>query len=149
MLAKVRVKTLSRQVSLDVAKAFDSLNHDILLYKLSKLGFNEHSVSWFNSYLTRTQVVKFGNNVSSERSVITGIGQGTILGPLLFILYINDIVSAVTSLKVNMYADDCILYTSGNDWNRMKLKIQPEIDNIYLWCTRNRLKINEAKSKVL
>ena len=142
-------KKLTSCVCLHVAKAFDSINHDLLLYKLSKLGLNDHSVAWFKSYLTRTQVVKFGNNVSTVKPVVTGIGQGTILWPLLFIIYINDIVSVIKTLKVNMYADDCILYTSGNDWKRMSLKIQPEIDNVHLWCTANRLKINESKSKVL
>ena len=105
--------------------AFGSLNHDILLYKLSKIGFNQNSIAWFKSYLSRTQVVKCDNNISSELPIVTSIGQGTILGPLIFIFHINDIVRAINSLKINMYADDCILFTSGNDWNKMMHKIQP------------------------
>ena len=116
---------------------------------MSKIGFSEHTCNWFRSYLNRTQVVKFDNILSSELNVQTGIGQGTILGPLIFIFYINDIVSVLDVLKVNMYADDCILYTSGNEWNRMSQKIQPELDNIHEWCTANRLRLNIDKSKML
>ena len=142
-------KKVIGSVCLDVAKAFDCVNHDILLFKLGKIGFSENTIAWFKSYLTRTQIVEFDNVSSSQKSFITGIGQGTILGPLLFIFYINDITSVIHTLKINMYADDYILYTSGNDWNRMLQKIQPEIDNVQLWCTTNRLKINETKSNVL
>ena len=119
------------------------------MYKLAQIGFNRHTIDWFKSYLTRTLVVKFGSTTSQEASVITGIGQGTILGPLLFIFYINDITSVIEDLKLNMYADDCVLYASGNDWNRMILKIQPEVDDIYSWCLANQLKLNVSKSKVL
>ena len=94
-------------------------------------------------------MVNYNNNVSRSLVVKTGIGQGTILGPLLFIFYINDITSVINNVKINMYADDCVLYSSGNDWNRMTLKIQPELDNIHEWCEYNRLKLNVDKSKSL
>ena len=81
--------------------------------------------------------------------VQTGIGQGTILGPLIFIFYINDLVSATGNQKINMYADDCILFSSGNNWNRMVDQIQIDLDSVDFWCQRNRLKLSESKSKVL
>ena len=68
---------------------------------------------------------------------------------MLFIFYINDIVTVLNHLKINMYADDCVLYTSGNEWNTMKDDIQPELSKIQLWYTDNRLKVNVEKSKVL
>ena len=142
-------KKLIGAVCLDVAKAFDCINHDILLVKMSKIGFNALSLKWFKSYLTRTQVVKYNDLVSSTLPVKTGIGQGTILGPLLFIFYINDIISTTQHLKINMYADDCILYSSGNDWNKMILNIQPELDNIQKWCDNDKLRLNVNKSKSL
>ena len=142
-------KKIISSVCLDVAKAFDSINHDLLLYKLSKIGFSNASLAWFKSYLTRTQRVTFESTISPELPIITGIGQGTILGPLRFIFYINDIVSVIRNMKINMYADDCMLYTSGNDWSRMILKIQPEIANVQRWYDTNRLKINVNKSKTL
>ena len=142
-------KKLIGGVCLDVAKAFDCLNHDILLYKMQKIGFTDGTIDWFRSYLTRSQVVKYNDNLSTVKNVKTGIGQGTILGPLLFIFYINDVIAVTNSLKINMYADDCILYCSGNDWNRMKLKMQPELDSLQSWFTHNRLKLNTNKSNVL
>ena len=74
---------------LDVAKAFDCINHKILLQKMSKIGFDANSILCFKSYLSRSQCGKYNNNISSELQVKTGIGQGTLLGPLIFILYIN------------------------------------------------------------
>ena len=130
-------KKIIGTICLDVAKAFDCLNHDLLLYKMSKIGFCNNSIAWFKSYLSRTQVLKFDNNVSTELPVQTGIGQGTVLGPILFIFYINDIISVIRTMKINMYADDCILFTSGNDWQKMLEKMQPEIDNIQRWYNNN------------
>ena len=142
-------KKIISTICLDVAKAFDCINHDLLLYKMSKIGFCINSLAWFKSYLTRTQIVKFDNNVSTELHVQTGIGQGTILGPIIFIFYINDIISVMRRLKINMYADDCILYTSGNDWSKISEKIQLEVDNVQRWYDSNMLKVNVNKSKVL
>ena len=136
-------------VCLDVAKAFDCINHDILLYKMSKIGFSITTVSWFKSYLTRRQVVKYDNIVSDVTNVKTGIGQGTILGPLLFIFYINDLIAAINMLKVNMYADDCILHCSGNDWTRIHQRIQPELNILQEWFNLNRLKLNIKKCSTL
>ena len=116
---------------------------------MSKIGFCNNSLAWFKSYLTRTQVVKFDNNVSTELRVQTGIGQCTILGPIIFIFYINDIISVMRRLKINMYADDCILYTSGNDWSKIREKIQPEIDNVQRWYDNKTVKVHVNKSKVL
>ena len=116
---------------------------------MSKIGFDQPTIRWFKSYLTRTQVVKFNNSLSQKLPVKTGIGQGTILGPLLFIFYINDITSTLKHLKLNMYADDCILYSSGNDWDRMKQIIQPELDDVIIWCEHNRLRLNVHKSDSL
>ena len=142
-------KKLMCAVCLDVAKAFDCINHDILLYKMSKIGFQENTIRSFNSYLSRTQVVCYNDVESSKVSVKTGIGQGTILCPLIFIFYINDLISIVDKFKVNMYVDDCILYSSGNNWNRMSQILQPELDKMHAWCTHNRLKLNVKKSKTL
>ena len=134
---------------LDVCKAFDCINHDLLLYKMGKIGFNGNTIRWFKSYLTRTQTVKFNDVLSSALTVRSGIGQGTILGPLIFIFYINDIVGSVGNLKINMYADDCVLFKSGNSWSRMVGNIQSDLDHVDQWCQRNRLKLSESKSKVL
>ena len=142
-------KKLFSAICLDVCKAFDCINHTVLLFKLSKIGFSPLCLTWFKSYLTRTQVVNFNGVTSTALSCVTGIGQGTILGPLLFIFYINDIIQAKGNLMINMYADDCVMFRSGNNWSSMADVIQPELDNINSWCKRNWLKLSQNKSKVL
>ena len=142
-------KKLITTVCLDVCKAFDCINHNLLLYKMQKIGFSDRTIAWFRSYLSRTQTVKFKDNFSTTLNVRSGIGQGTILGPLIFIFYINDIVCSTGNLKINMYADDCILFNSGNNWNIMSRLTQSDLTNVHFWCQRNRLKLSESKSKVL
>ena len=142
-------KKLFAAICLNVCKAFDCINHDVLLFKLAKIGFSYTSLAWFKSYLNRTQTVRFNDTISKPLSCITGIGQGTILGPLIFIFYINDVVQAKGNLMLNMYADDCILFKSGNNWNLMCDSIQLDLDNINSWCVRNRLKLSESKSELL
>ena len=93
--------------------------------------------------------MKYNNTLSTVKNVRTGIGQGTILGPILFIFYINDLTTVLHDVKINMYADDCILYCSGNDWDRMHLRIQPEVDAVHEWFSMNRLKLNIKKSSSL
>ena len=80
---------------------------------------------------------------------VSGIGQGTILGPILFILYINDIVNHIGDARINMYADDCILYYSGNTWDRVHTVLQNSLHSVSLWFERNALKLNVKKSKCL
>ena len=116
---------------------------------MEKTGFDDMSLNWFKSYFTRSQTVRFNNVISSVLDVKTGIGQGTILGPLMFIFYINDIIQSTGRLKINMYADDCVLYQTGNNWNRMATLIQPDLNKIQSWCNRNRLKLSVSKSKTL
>ena len=142
-------KKLISCICLGVCKAFDCINHDILLYKLDSIGCTNTTLAWFRSYLTRTQTVRCNNVLSDVLNIKTGIGQGTILGPLIFIFYINDIIVRTGRLKINMYADDCILFMSGNNWNIMRNLIQPDLDNIQMWCEQNRLKLSISKSKSL
>ena len=134
---------------LDVSKAFDSVNHRLLLYKLRAVGLSPLSISWFTSYLNRSQSLIFDNVRSNVLSNMSGIGQGTILGPILFILYINDIVRHIGDARINMYADDCILYCTGNTWDRVRNTLQQALDNVSMWFEYNALKLNVKKSKCL
>ena len=134
---------------LDISKAFDCILHDRLLYKLSKIGADEKVLAWFKSYLNRTQELKYRDVVSASVDVPTGIGQGTILGPLIFIFYMNDIVDNLYYVKYSMYADDCVLYITGNTWQSMRHKLQEDLECFEHWGELNNLQLNIKKSKLL
>ena len=100
-------------VLLDMQKAFDTVNYDILLSKMNALGVSVNSVGWFRSYLSgRKQVVDVSGAMSSECNITCGVPQGSILGPLLFLIYVNDMPAAVKG-KLMPYADDSALLVSG------------------------------------
>ena len=103
------------------------------------------SIVSFNltGYLTRTQLVFYNDIESPVLRVPTGIGQGTILGPLIFIFYLNDVVDKLYYVKISMYADDCVLYLSGNNWDSIRDKIQEH------WGELNNLHLNVNKTKVM
>jgi len=111
-------------IFLDLKKAFDLVDHDILLQKMKMYNFSESTIKFFKSYLSnRTQIVKDGEFESSSRTVLTGVSQGSILGPILFLIYINDIYMKLTkSSSLDMYADDSTLYSSGFKANEMLYK---------------------------
>ena len=99
----------------DFSKAFDSVPHKRLLSKLDLYGIRNSNLKWISSFLSdRKQRVTLNGAQSSWRPVISGVPQGTVLGPLLFLLYINDIVSDITS-EIRLFADDCILYRAIKD----------------------------------
>ncbi len=103
-------------VSLDLAKAFDTVNHARLLYKLECYGFKYGARSWFDSYLSnRSQCTIVGDDLSSPKWIRCGVPQGSILGPLLFICYINDLQQHCLATKLYMYADDSALVSSNCD----------------------------------
>ena len=91
-------------------------------------------------------MVIFDGNTSSRVDIRSGIGLGTILGP---ILYINDLVKQIGGAKINMYTDDCILYYSGNSWERVHTELQNSLSNISVWLEGNALKLNVKKTKCL
>ena len=102
-------------VLLDLQKAFDTVDHNILLSKLSALGHIQTSVNWFKSYLTqRSQLVEVDGTRSETRNVTCGVSQGSILGPLLFLIYVNEMENAV-NCKLLLYADDSCLLVSGKN----------------------------------
>ena len=101
-------------VFIDLAKAFDTVDHDILLSKLEYYGVCNESPPWFKNYFTgRKQFVHIDCQSSEELAVTSGVPQGSILGPLLFIVYINDLPRRIKHCSVNMFADDTVLYLAG------------------------------------
>ena len=121
---------LSSILYVDILKAFDSIHHGRLLNKLSTLGLNRVTVNWLDSYLTRTQTTLFNNIRSSQLSLTSGVPQGSVLGPLLFTLYINDICSVISNCNVMLYADDCVLYTSHRKVAVIQDVLQTDANNL-------------------
>ena len=138
---------------LDLSKAFDTLNHNILLSKLRYYGIDERVIKWFRSYLSdRSQYVEIDNVSSSIKSTNTGVPQGSILGPLLFIIYVNDINSASSKFEAILYADDTslnsIIKVFSNSTNT-SVTINNELILIYDWLNANKLSLNISKTKYM
>ena len=142
-------KKIFGSACLDISKAFDCINHRILLLKLKNIGLSDISIAWFLSYLDRTQQLTFDNRVSDCIQVRSGIGQGTIVGPIIFLLYINDVIRTVPDVHINMYADDCMLYTTGNNWNQVYDRLNVSLLSFDAWCLQNNMVLNASKSKCL
>ena len=142
-------------IFLDLSKVFDTINHSILLHKHNYYGFRRGSLNLLNSYLSnRKQYVQFGSTKSSLSNIMTGVPQGAILGPLLFIIYTNDINKASSILRLLIYADETTLYSTICDLKSRDIKIissliNVEPDKINEWLMANQLSLNVKKSKFM
>ena len=139
-------------VKLDLSKAFDTINHQKLLNKLANLGLDEKSLAWVESYLeNRKQKTKFKFYTSNEENVTTGVPQGSILGPLLFICYTNDLADNFSTklCKLLSYADDSNFIISGTSPLDLKNKIIETLEIAQNWFEKNDMRINTDKTEIL
>lgn len=142
---------------LDFSRAFDAINTKLLLSKMKYYGFEPDTIKWFSSYLNdRMQVVKLqdssGMFLKSKPSILSrGVPQGSILGPLLFILYTADVRNVIKHSNFHLYADDIQIYIPCNPTNVTEVvaKINEDLNNITTWSSSNSLVLNPSKSKVM
>lgn len=132
---------------IDLSKAFDSINHNILFAKLDAIGITGPTLALISNYLQdRQQVVYISGAYSHFRTTNIGVPQGSILGPLLFLIYINDLPQCINFSDCLLYADDTTIFTSDNSLDSLLLKINADAANVANWCRRNILNINASKS---
>ena len=134
-------------VLLDLQKAFDTVDHHILLSKLRAIGADDFAVKWFSSYLNeRKQFVDVLGTLSSKEGIRCCVPQGSILGPLLFTLYVND-MSTVVNCDLCLYADDSMLLVSDKNVTQIEKALENEMNGISDWLQANRLSLHLGKTK--
>ena len=141
---------LNGVVFIDLTKAFDTIDHEIILRKMSYLGVDQATIKWFSSYLSgRTQRCSVNGKLSTARTLSCGVPQGSILGPLLFLIYINDLPNSLQNAVPRMFADDTNLTLSVKTLTELKLALAPELNNLSCWLKANKLSLNVAKTELM
>ena len=144
-------KSRSDNVYFDFAKAFDSVSHDLILHKLKNLyHIDGFMLRFISSYIKgRQQQVVVGGSVSSKLPVLSGVPQGSILGPLLFVIFINDIFTCISEgTNIALYADDTKIWRQINSYNDHFI-LQSDIDRLHKWSVENKMTFHPSKCKVL
>ena len=135
---------------IDFRKAFDTVNHTILLEKLKATGISGDLLSWLNDYMSaRKQFLQISGYKSESKTITYGVPQGSILGLKLFSIFVNDLPEAITSGDLFMFADDTTNFTIGENIDNVILTLQSILDQVYTWCQSNRLIAHESKSEAL
>ena len=135
---------------IDFRKAFDCVQHDILLTKLSKFGLDQMTLQWVASYLKQRKQKVLANNMCSEQAIIKqGVPQGSILGPLLYLLYANDLASVIKNCGFSFYADDTVLYSHNANFNIAKRNMNRNLRALNDWFTQNCIAMNVTKTKYM
>ena len=135
---------------IDFKKAFDCVQHDLLLGKLKNLNLDKLTLKWLESYLTdRQQKVMANGLTSTPRKTTQGVPQGSIIGPLLYIIYANDIANLMKKCEVSLYADDTVLFTNCKSIEKAQKIMQNSLKTLEKWCNRNGIFINVNKTKYM
>ena len=133
-------------IFMDLSKAFDTINHDLLLAKLKAYGFSHNALAFMLSYLkNRSHRVNINNNFSTWEEIIAGTLQGSLLGSLLFNIFINDIFYFEDKSYLSNYADDNVLYAFGSNITEVKNKLSQDLPKLSEWFTENFMILNPDK----
>ena len=131
---------LTGTVLLDFSKAFDLVNHNILLHKLKVYKFSDQILALLKYYLfDRTQEVRIGKFNSEKRNILAGVPQGSVLGPLLFILFIHDLPLHIEHSNIDIFADDATLHNYSKDIRNINSDLQIDVNNVLEWCKQNNM----------
>ena len=135
-------------VYIDLRKAFDTVNHQILCRKIENNFIINQNLTWIRSYLSgRTQSVFVNGTTSDEEAISCGVPQGSVLGPLLFLIYVNNMKNLLTNSSYHLYADDTVIYYSGSQIQDIGPHLQSDLNSYYNWCNTNCVTLNVKKTK--
>ena len=133
---------------IDLSKAFDTISLSNLIQKLPQYGIKEGELPWFTDYLFhRSVAVNYGKSSSKTVDIQTGVPQGSILGPLLFILFFNDVTDVIDGARIVKYADDTVIYVADKDLKVIKTKLTKDMESMADWFDENGLIINLKKAR--
>ena len=150
LFSNLNKKLISLAAFVDLRKAFDTVDHVILLKKLQCYGVRESNLRWCTNYLANWSQQTLANGFTSpSQSITCGVPQGSVIGPLFFILYVNDMQYAVTGVDTQLYADDTVIYAAGVNGESAVHKLQPALNHFSTWCQANKLTLNTAKTKLM
>lgn len=138
-------------IFMDLKRAFETIDRDRLLVKLFQYGISGKVLEWFRSYLKdRRQQVKVNDDWSAMLATEYGVPQGSVLGPLLFIIYINDIIKVCAEVcSIKMFADDTLIYVTGESSTELERKLNIAFNGVEEWMNDNKLKMNAVKTKYM
>ena len=141
---------ITAAVFIDLRKAFDTVDHTILLSKLEKMGIKDDMFNWCKNYLSDRKQRTLVNGKNSEyQKSSCGIPQGSVLGPLFFIIYVNDIINRIGTQNIKLYADDTVIFLEGNDVPQLQENMQSLLNIFSHWCKENKLSINTEKNEMV
>ena len=146
MLNNLEKNLTSIGIFIDLKKAFDTVNHSVLLDKLYHYGLRGQVYNWFKDYFTgRKQFVQLGNIKSNVQNITCGVPQGSLIGPLMFLIYVNDMENAIKYGDIKMFADDTNIFYSGKDYNVIIKNIEEDLSILEKWFKVNKLAVNVKK----